>query len=99
MKARNRELLGLIPASLRVTAGFTAERKEQPKPAKAAAPAELQQSRKAIVFRNQPSWNRKRDFEEVLTELGFKFDQPFPDPLPEKFGRHPKASGEASDPC
>ncbi len=29
---------------------------------------------KALVFRNVRSWRRKVDFEEVLTDLGYKFD-------------------------
>jgi len=29
---------------------------------------------KALVFRNVRSWNRKIDFEDVLTDLGMSFD-------------------------
>jgi len=60
---------------LTVTAAFTAEQKEPSKNSKetAAVPAP-EVSRKVLVFRNQPSWNRARDFEEVLTELDFKYD-------------------------
>jgi hypothetical protein len=55
-----------------VTTALTAEKKEAPKTTK-TTPA-VTASRKVLIFRNQPSWNRKRDFEEVLTELGFAFD-------------------------
>jgi hypothetical protein len=27
-----------------------------------------------LIFRNIRSWNRKPDFEEALTELGYKYD-------------------------
>src|SRR5262245_35642034 len=31
-------------------------------------------SRKVLIFRNVRSWKRKIDFEEALTNAGFKFD-------------------------
>ena len=31
-------------------------------------------SRQVLVFRNVRSWNRRPDFEEILTDLAFKFD-------------------------
>src|SRR5262245_39009653 len=42
----------------------------------AAAPtaAKPESSRHVLVFRNVRSWNRKRDFEEALDELAFKYD-------------------------
>jgi RNA polymerase sigma factor (sigma-70 family) len=55
-----------------VTTALTAEKKETPKATK-TTPA-VTASRKVLLFRNEPSWNRKRDFEEVLTELGFNFE-------------------------
>src|SRR5437870_2706086 len=41
---------------------------------KPAAAAAGQPSRKVLLFRNVRSWKRKVDFEEALTNLGFKFD-------------------------
>jgi RNA polymerase sigma factor (sigma-70 family) len=38
-----------------------------------AAPA-VQANSKVLVFRDQPSWRRKPDFEDVLTEQGLKFE-------------------------
>jgi beta-lactamase regulating signal transducer with metallopeptidase domain len=41
----------------------------------AAAPAPTTASSgKVLVLRDAPSWNRKRDFEQVLTELGMPFE-------------------------
>ena len=53
---------------LRPTPPGTASEKKSPT-ALAASP-----SRKVLIFRNVRSWNRKRDFEEALTNSGFKFD-------------------------
>ena len=53
---------------LRPTPPGTASEKKLPT-ALAASP-----SRKVLIFRNVRSWNRKRDFEEALTNSGFKFD-------------------------
>ena len=55
-----------------VTTGFSTEQKE--KPAAASATPAVKAGEKVLVFRNQPSWNRKRDFEQVLEETGLKFD-------------------------
>ena len=41
---------------------------------KEIATTPVKSSPQALVFRNERSWNRKPDFEEVLAELGFKFD-------------------------
>jgi len=41
---------------------------------KAPALATSNPPTKALVFRNVRSWRRKVDFEEVLTDLGYKFD-------------------------
>jgi len=38
------------------------------------AVAQAAASSKVLIFRNIRSWNRKPDFEETLTALGFKFD-------------------------
>jgi hypothetical protein len=47
-----------------------------PAPAPQAAPAAKASvsSSNVLIFRNVRSWRRKVDFEEALTELGFKFD-------------------------
>ena len=55
-----------------VTTAFTKEQKE--KPAAETATTAAKASGKILIFRNQPSWNRKRDFEQVLDETGLKFD-------------------------
>ena len=41
---------------------------------KAPASTVTNSSRQVLVFRNVRSWNRKADFEEVLTDAAFKFD-------------------------
>jgi hypothetical protein len=41
---------------------------------KASALATSNPPSRALVFRNVRSWRRKVDFEEVLTDLGYKFD-------------------------
>src|SRR5262245_44561527 len=53
----------------------------RPKPPEAGASEKKSQtalagapSRKVLIFRNVRSWNRKRDFEEALTNSGFKFE-------------------------
>src|SRR6266542_6739082 len=45
-----------------------------PLEAKAAASTSTNSSRQVLVFRNVRSWNRKTDFEEVLTDFAFQFD-------------------------
>ena len=45
-----------------------------PLESKASASTETNSSRRVLVFRNVRSWNRKTDFEEVLTDSAFKFD-------------------------
>jgi hypothetical protein len=63
--------------SIAIISSLSAEQKVE-KPATAdskevIAPA-TKFSRQALVFRNVRSWNRRPDFEEVLTELAFKYD-------------------------
>ncbi len=46
-----------------------------PEPPKAAPAATVKPAEsKVLVFRNQPSWNRNPDFEDVLSDLGLEFD-------------------------
>jgi len=50
------------------------EPKQAAKTVPAAATATTNAPLKVLVFRNTPSWNRKPDFEDVLTDLGMSFD-------------------------
>jgi hypothetical protein len=45
-----------------------------PTPKAAPAPKASVSGTNVLIFRNVRSWRRKVDFEEALTELGFKFD-------------------------
>jgi hypothetical protein len=78
MKRQLLALLGIAALGASVTEfGNAAEAAS----AKAAAAAKAAPAAKAVaastnvlIFRNVRSWNRKPDFEEALTELGFKYD-------------------------
>src|SRR5262249_50680162 len=43
-------------------------------PAAGTPSAKIKSNGKVLVFRNVPSWNRKTDFEDVLTYVGLAFD-------------------------
>jgi hypothetical protein len=74
MKRQFFTILGIAAlAACATESGYAAETV----PAKATAPAKAvtaTPSTNVLIFRNVRSWNRKPDFEEALTELGFKYE-------------------------
>jgi hypothetical protein len=74
MKREFFTILGIAAlATCATESGYAAETV----PAKATAPAKAvtaTPSTNVLIFRNVRSWNRKPDFEEALTELGFKYE-------------------------
>jgi len=78
MKRQLLALLGIAALAASVTESGNAAESAPAKAAaaaKAAAPAKtVAASTNVLIFRNVRSWGRKPDFEEALTELGFKYD-------------------------
>ena len=57
-----------------VASGSANEQKASAKEAGTKQPAPPAANTNVLVFRNQPSWNRNPDFEDVLATEGLKFD-------------------------
>ena len=78
MKRQLLALLGIAAFAVSVTESGNAAESAPAKAAAAAKPAApaktVAASTNVLIFRNVRSWNRKPDFEEALTELGFKYD-------------------------
>lgn len=77
MKRQLLALLGIAALAASVTEYANAAESAAAKAAAAAkaSPAKtVAASTNVLIFRNVRSWGRKPDFEEALTELGFKYD-------------------------
>src|SRR4026207_1657070 len=74
MPPMKRQLLALFGVTVIATSVTDCANAAEPAD-KGNAPAKtIAASTNVLIFRNIRSWNRKPDFEEALTELGFKYD-------------------------
>jgi hypothetical protein len=76
MKRHLFAFLGIVGLAAGATeSGHAAEPAAKAPAAVTASPARTSAvSTNVLIFRNSRSWNRKPDFEEALTELGYKYD-------------------------
>lgn len=75
MKRQLLVLVGIAALSVSEFSNAAEPAPAKDKPVAKALPTKtIAASTNVLIFRNTRSWNRKPDFEEALTELGFKYD-------------------------
>jgi len=68
------QLLALLAITTLASSSVESVRAAEATPAKTTSTKSVAASTNILIFRNVRSWNRQPDFEEALTELGYKFD-------------------------